>query len=95
MRHSVLVGALSCVFVVLRLFGAGYVSMWARIASTVSGEPSAAMAMFSIFCFGKGVDNALAGPINAGLLLPVVEIGGYGILKYIAVVVLTGACMRR
>jgi hypothetical protein len=75
------------------VFGAGYVAMRARMVTAVSEEPSAALATFSVFCFGKGIGNVLAGPISAGLLLPVTDISSYGVLKYKVVVVFTGACM--
>ncbi|MBN6743365.1 hypothetical protein JKG47_23490, partial [Acidithiobacillus sp. MC6.1] len=45
-------------------FGAGYVSTGARMGTAVSEEPTAAMAIFSLFCFGKGLGNVLAGPIG-------------------------------
>jgi predicted MFS family arabinose efflux permease len=75
------------------VFGAGYVAMWARMVTAVSEEPSAAQATFSVFCFGKGIGNVLAGPISAGLLIPVIDRGSYGVLRYKVVVVFTGACM--
>ncbi|ORY07784.1 major facilitator superfamily domain-containing protein [Clohesyomyces aquaticus] len=57
------------VFVLLYgFFGAGYTAMWARMASSVSEEPSASQAMFGLFNCGKGIGNVLAGPIGAGLL---------------------------
>ena len=73
-------------------FGAGYTAMWARMVSAVSAEQSAELA-FSLFCFGKGVGNILAGPISAGLILPVVRVSSYGAFKYKAVVVFTGGSM--
>jgi Major Facilitator Superfamily len=75
------------------VFGASYVAMWARMVTAVNDEPSAALATFSVFCFGKGIGNVLAGPISAGLLLPVIDVGSYGVLRYKVVVVFTGACM--
>lgn len=74
-------------------FGAGYTAMWARMVSAVSEEQSAALAMFSVFCFGKGVGNILAGPISAGLILPAVRVSSYGALKYEAVVIFTGVSL--
>jgi hypothetical protein len=47
-------------------FGYGYLSMRVRMGTAVTGEPTAALAMFSIFCFGQGVGNVLAGPISGG-----------------------------
>lgn len=74
-------------------FAAGYVAMWARMGSAVSNEPTAALATFSLFCFGKGVGNVVAGPISAGLILPSIEIGGYGATKYKAMILFMGSCM--
>lgn len=74
-------------------FAAGYVAMWARMGSAVSEEPTAALATFSLFCFGKGIGNVVAGPISAGLLQPVVVVGTYGAMKYKTVIVFTGTCM--
>jgi MFS family permease len=74
-------------------FGAGYVAMWARMGSAVSNEPTAALATFSLFCFGKGVGNVVAGPISASLIRPIIEIESYGVMKYKAVILFTGACM--
>lgn len=72
---------------------AGYTAMWARMGSSVTEEPSSALTTFSLFCFGKGVGNVLAGPISAGLLSPIVAVSSYGLLKYKAVVWFTGSCM--
>ncbi|KAK5127047.1 hypothetical protein LTR85_008406 [Meristemomyces frigidus] len=83
-------------------FGAGYTALWGRMVSAVSehgeetpGQSNAAQAqaMFSCFCFGKGVGNVLAGPISAGLISNIVHVGSYGALKYKAVVVFTGVSM--
>lgn len=74
-------------------FGAGYVAMWARMGTAVSDEPTAALATFSLFCFGKGLGNVAAGPISASLISPVIVIGNYGVVKYKAVILFTGACM--
>lgn len=74
-------------------FGAGYTAMWARMVTAVSDEPSASQAMFSLFCFGKGVGNVLAGPISAGLLRLATGSAGYGHGMYKAVVIFTGVCL--
>ena len=74
-------------------FGAGYTAMWARMVSTVSDDQSASLAMFSVFCFGKGVGNILAGPVGAGLLQAGVNVGSYGALKFRGVVIFTGVLM--
>lgn len=74
-------------------FGAGYVAMWARMGTAVSSEPTAAFAIFGLFCFQKGVGNVLAGPISGALITGMVRFGSYGVSRYEAVVVFTGVCM--
>lgn len=73
--------------------GSGYVAMWARAGSAVSNEPTAALATFSLFCFAKGVGNVVAGPISASLIRPMTEVESYGLMKYKAIILFTGACM--
>ena len=74
-------------------FGAGYTAMWARMVTAVSEEPSAAQAMFSLFNFGKGVGNVLAGPISGALLRPMTDVSDYGVGTYKTIVLFTGVCM--
>ncbi len=74
-------------------FGAGYVAMWARMVSAINDEPTAALATFSLFCFGKGVGNVSAGPISGRLIQSGIAIGSYGILRYRSVILFMGACM--
>jgi predicted MFS family arabinose efflux permease len=74
-------------------FGAEYTAMWARIVTAISREPSASQAMFSLFCFGKGIGNVLTGPISAVLLRGTTENEGYGKGIYLKVVIFPGACL--
>lgn len=74
-------------------FGAGYTAMWARMVSAVSEDQSAALAMFSFFCFGKGVGNVLAGPISASLIVPFIHVHSYGAGKYGKLILFAGAAM--
>ena len=74
-------------------FAAGYVVLWARMGTTLSEDPTAALATFSVFAFGKGVGNVLAGPISAGLISQITSLGDYGVLRYKGVVIFTGVCM--
>lgn len=74
-------------------FGAGYVTLWARMGTALTDEPSAALTTFGLFCFTKGVGNVAAGPISAGLLIPAISKSSYGIMKYKAVIIFTGSCM--
>ncbi|TVY81409.1 hypothetical protein LSUE1_G002031 [Lachnellula suecica] len=66
--------------IVYGLFGAGYVAMWARMGSAVTKEPTAALAMFSLFCFRKGVGNVVARPSSAALIEKGVAIESYSAL---------------
>lgn len=74
-------------------FGCGYTALWGRMVTAVSEEPSASQSMFSLFCFGKGVGNVLAGPISAGLLGLSTGTTGYGHGMYRAIVIFTGGCL--
>ncbi|KAJ5793951.1 major facilitator superfamily domain-containing protein [Penicillium paradoxum] len=74
-------------------FGAGYVSMWAKMASSVTADPTATSMVFSLLCFGKGIGNVLTGPLSAGLISRVVALEKYGLAKYMSVVAFTGGCM--
>jgi MFS family permease len=78
-------------------FAAGYTPMWARMVTAISEEPSTHQAMYSLFCFQKGLGNILSGPISAGLLQLSPKAGngevGYGHGIYKAVVIFTGVCL--
>jgi predicted MFS family arabinose efflux permease len=74
-------------------FGAGYVAMWARMGTAVTEEPTAALAVFSYFCFGKGVGNVSAGPISASLMSYYKNTDFNNEARYRAVIMFTGACM--
>jgi predicted MFS family arabinose efflux permease len=74
-------------------FGYGYVSLRVHMGTAITTDPTAALATFSIFCFGQGVGNILAGPISAGLLTQVVKPRDYGALRYRSVVIFTGCAM--
>lgn len=74
-------------------FGAGYTAMWARMSTSVSVDPTATPIIFSLFCFGKGIGNVLAGPLSGNLILSRLEPGNYGLRKYMALIVFTGGCM--
>jgi MFS family permease len=75
------------------VFGYGYAPMRARMGTAVSGDPSASLAVFSIFCFGQGVGNVLAGALGARLLSQTTNINSYGAMKYKALVIFTGGCI--
>lgn len=74
-------------------FGYGYLSMRVRMGTAVTGEPTSALVMFAIFCFGQGVGNVLAGPISGGLLLKAVNSEDYGASRYKSIVIFTGCAM--
>ena len=67
--------------------------MWARMGSAVTEEPTAALATYSLFCFGKGVGNVSAGPISARLVQSAIVVGSYGLRRYEALILFMGACM--
>jgi len=79
--------------VVYGFFGAGYVALWARMGNAVSSEPTSALATFSLFCFGKGVGNVVAGPLSAILIKPLTDIESYGVMKYKSIIIFMGSCM--
>lgn len=74
-------------------FGSGYTAMWARMSSAVSRDPTTTPMIFSLFCFGKGIGNVLAGPISGSLVSGASSSGAYGLLRYTGVVVFTGTSM--
>ena len=79
--------------IIFGFFGAGYTAMWARMVTAVTEEPSSSLVAFSVFCFGKGVGNILAGPISGQLIVPVVHIPSYGVVKFSTLVIFTGVAM--
>jgi len=89
--HSL--GILILFSLVYGFFGYGYVALRVHMGTAITTEPTAALATFSIFCFGQGVGNVLAGPISAGLLLRVVRPGDYGALRFKSVIIFTGCAM--
>ena len=86
--------ALLVVFALLfGFFAYGFSSMRARMGTTVSEEPTAALATFGILTFCQGSGNVLAGPISASLLSGGIQRGSYGVLRYKGLIVFTGGCM--
>jgi len=63
------------------------------MGSAVSDDPSTVATTFSIFVFGQGVGNVLAGPISESLLARTTRLESYGIMRYKAVIIFTGTCM--
>ena len=75
-------------------FAYGFSSMRARMGIAVAGEdPTVALQTFGMFTLCQGIGNVLAGPISAGLLKDAVRRDNYGILRYKALVIFTGASM--
>jgi cyanate permease len=74
-------------------FGYGYLSMRVRMGTAVTREPTSALVMFAIFCFGQGIGNVLAGPISGGLLFQVVNSADYGASRYKPIVIFIGCTM--
>ena len=75
-------------------FAYGFSSMRARMGIAVAGEdPTVALQTFGMFTLCQGIGNVLAGPISAGLLKDAVRRDRYGILRYKALIIFTGASM--
>ncbi|KAK2050983.1 MFS general substrate transporter [Colletotrichum caudatum] len=74
-------------------FASSFTAMWARMSSAVSGNPTSSDTIFTLFNFGKGIGNVLAGPISAQLISGVSSTASYALQKYLGAVVFTGACM--
>lgn len=90
--HSL--GPLISFVLVYGFFGAGYVAMWARMSTAVSDDPTVMPMIFSLFCFGKGVGNVMAGPIGGALSAYLGFPGGhYSGTKHSAIIFFTGICM--
>lgn len=86
-------GLLVLFAIVYGYFGAGYSAMWARMGTAVSGEPTAAFAVFGLFNLGKGIGNVLTGPIGGSLLGDVADKHSYGAMKFEGAVLFAGFCM--
>jgi len=91
LAHSL--GPLIFFALVYGFFGYGYLSMRVRMGTAITGDPTAALALFAVFCFGQGVGNVLAGPISSGLLSKMVDRADYGASRYKSVVIFTGCSM--
>lgn len=74
-------------------FGYGYLSMRVRMGTAITKEPTAALALFAVFCFGQGIGNVLAAPISSGLLSKMMDKAEYGASRYKSVVIFTGCSM--
>jgi MFS family permease len=86
-------GPLLVFAILFGFFAAGYTAMWARMVTAVTEEQSSSLVAFSVFCFGKGVGNILAGPISGQLILPLVRIPSYGVVKFSTLIIFTGVAM--
>ena len=86
-------GPLLVFAILFGFFGAGYTAMWARMASAVTDGQSSSLIAFSVFCFGKGIGNILAGPISGSLIMPAVHIQSYGVIRYSTLIIFTGVAM--
>lgn len=79
--------------IVYGFFASGYTAMWARMSTSVSGNPATAPMIFSLFCFGKGIGNVLAGPITGGLISALESTDKLDLLRYAGIVIFTGISM--
>ncbi|KAI4735786.1 MFS general substrate transporter [Aureobasidium sp. EXF-12298] len=74
-------------------FAYAFLAMRVRMGTAVASEQTDTMTMFCLFSFAQGIGNVLAGPISGALLSPEVDIHGYGLGKYKALVIFTGCAM--
>ena len=86
-------GPLIVFAILFGFFGAGYTAMWGRMVTAVTEEPSSTLVAFSVFCFGKGVGNILAGPLSGKLITSTVHIPSYGVVKFSTLIIFTGVAM--
>ncbi|KAK9799997.1 putative Major facilitator superfamily transporter [Seiridium cardinale] len=71
-------------------FGSGFTAMWVRMSSAVSQNPTTAAMIFTLFNFGKGIGNVLAGPISGALIAGSSSVEGYALQGYSGIVIFTG-----
>ncbi|KAK6062651.1 MFS monocarboxylate [Seiridium cupressi] len=71
-------------------FGSGFTAMWVRMSSAVSQNPTTAAMIFTLFNFGKGIGNVLAGPISGALIAGSSSVEGYALQRYSGIVIFTG-----
>ena len=74
-------------------FGYGFGAMRVAMGRTVSNDPSAAVATYSLLVFVQGIGNILVGPISAGMLSQRISLDDYGVSRYKDLVIFTGTCM--
>ncbi|KAH8891262.1 MFS general substrate transporter [Thozetella sp. PMI_491] len=74
-------------------FAFGFVAMRPRMTTAITENHFVGLTVFSILVATQGVGNVLAGPISAGILLPDVERGSYGAIRFKPVIIFTGVCM--
>jgi MFS family permease len=74
-------------------FAYAFLAMRVRMGTAVASEQTDTMTMFCLFSFAQGIGNVLAGPISGALLSPEVDVHGYGLGKYKALVIFTGCAM--
>ncbi|KAL9024694.1 MAG: hypothetical protein Q9196_006323 [Gyalolechia fulgens] len=72
---------------------AGFAVLWARMATTLSPNPTLALTTFSYFACMKGIGNVVTGPISSALLSPTVSRDEYGIGKFKGIVAFSGVVM--
>lgn len=79
--------------IVYGFFGAGFTALWARMASAITDDATAAPMVFSLLNFGKGIGNVLAGPIGGFLVFNSKSAGTPSSTSYSWIIVFTGICM--
>ena len=71
-------------------FDAGNVILWARMGMTLSDDPHAALVIYSLFAFEKGIGDVLVGPISAALISNTTVPHTYGAGMYRQIILFTG-----
>ncbi|KAJ3498442.1 hypothetical protein NLG97_g1125 [Lecanicillium saksenae] len=71
-------------------FGFGFVTLRVAMGRSVTDDPSAVFAMYTILVFLQGIGNVLVGPLSAALLRDPVSRGQYAAGRYEGMVLTTG-----
>jgi predicted MFS family arabinose efflux permease len=74
-------------------FGYGFSSMRSAMAKQLTSDPNTLMALQSILNGSLGIGNILVGPLSSTMIAGTVDVGEYGVQKYVGVVTFSGSCM--
>ncbi|KAI9151428.1 major facilitator superfamily domain-containing protein [Paramyrothecium foliicola] len=79
--------------IIYGFFGAGFTAIWARMSTTITDDVTTVPIVFSLFNFGKGIRNVLAGPLGGLLILKATGVETPQSISYRWVIVFTSVCM--